>query len=161
LAFKPLSLFVSAQRLINALGCDEYGYSYGRSYDSNALKNIDNCNHPKAFGWISCLYFVAFCIFGGQVLLTLFIGIITTSMDESKNSNSAMISIQERVNKYSAFLDVDLNISYAPMIQLFELLNERNDHSLSAQMMKRLIPSLQTFIKVKLDFSFETWTYGR
>lgn len=148
-------LFISSfalSRLINALGCDQYGYSYGRSFASKALKNLDSCNKPQAFGWIACAYFVAFCIFGGQVLLTLFIGIITTSMDESKNSNSAKIAIQERVKKYSTFFDIDLNMSYAPMRELFELLEGRDDRQLSAQMLKRLIPSLHTVVEVRLDF---------
>lgn len=71
----------------NMLGCDNWGYDYGRyTSEGNARMKRDkaNCNHPQAFGWLAPIYFVSFAIIASQVLLTLFVGIVTTSMSEAK-----------------------------------------------------------------------------
>jgi hypothetical protein len=88
------------------LGCDQTAYTYGRAYSQMANKgpnqkavegragheheiyvagNRNNCNHPKAFGWVAAVYMVSFIVIGSMVLITLFIGIVATSMEEAKS----------------------------------------------------------------------------
>lgn len=50
-------------------GCDAYN-----GYD------ID-CDHPRGLGWIAAWYFVVVVIIGVMVLISLFVGIIITSME--------------------------------------------------------------------------------
>jgi hypothetical protein len=61
---------------INQFGCDVFPEIY-ETYPHQ-------CRHPKATGLIAVIYYVIFIIIGAQVLLTLFIGVIATSMDEAR-----------------------------------------------------------------------------
>jgi len=82
-------------------GCDNYSgpYEHGRAYDDLAKKSLNNCNKPTAFGLIAVLYFVSFCVNGAQVLLTLFIGIIATSMEEAKTKFKAEAALDKRIEE--------------------------------------------------------------
>jgi hypothetical protein len=74
----------------NMLGCEHFMYEYGRHYGTIArLQKVDkaNCNHSSGLGWVAAVYFLSFAVIGGQVLLTLFIGIVATSMEEKKAEN--------------------------------------------------------------------------
>jgi hypothetical protein len=84
------------------LGCDKWLYSYGRpkyGFESHANRRMDHsdCNHPVALGWVALLFFVVFCVIGAQVLLTLFIGIIATAMEEADEEGDAQKVIMVRV----------------------------------------------------------------
>ncbi|CAE7656312.1 CACNA1F [Symbiodinium microadriaticum] len=59
----------------NMYGCDLYGYDTGEDhYDSQ-------CQHPRGLGWFAAWYFIVVVIIGTMVLLSLFVGIIITSME--------------------------------------------------------------------------------
>ena len=47
------------------------------------LHAVKNCTQPQAFGLLAALYFVIFVVVGSLVMLTLFVGVVTTSMDEA------------------------------------------------------------------------------
>lgn len=59
---------------INIYGCDRYGYA----------EWPEKCVSPRASGLIATFYFLIFTTLSALVLLTLFIGVVTTSMDEAK-----------------------------------------------------------------------------
>ena len=74
---------------INTLGCDRWAYEFGRpafGFSDKGRVKADrvNCNHPKGLGWLAIAYFIVFIILGALVLLTLFIGIVATAMEEAK-----------------------------------------------------------------------------
>ena len=90
---------------ISMLGCDKTVYKYGRAYDTMANKGPsqkalegrvghedeiyvagarNNCNQPEATGWIAVIYIVSFVVVGSLVLITLFIGVVATAMEETK-----------------------------------------------------------------------------
>ena len=50
-------------------------------------------------GLLSALYFVLFWILGAAVLLTLFIGVVTTSMEEAQSQQKDEAEVQERVKE--------------------------------------------------------------
>jgi len=75
---------------INFFGCDQYGYS---GWDD--MKTL--CTNPKPLGWVSGFYFVIFTILGALVLLTLFIGVVTTSMDEAQEQQREEQEIEENI----------------------------------------------------------------
>lgn len=75
---------------INVYGCDKYP---GETYTIYP----DKCTSPAAWGFLATIYFVLFVIVSAQVLLTLFIGVVTTSMDQATETKKASIHLEERV----------------------------------------------------------------
>lgn len=73
-------------------------YVFGRrpAFETKARKNRNNCNRPRALGWIAVAYFVSFTVFGGLILLTLFVGVVATSMSEASEQNEAAEKLAER-----------------------------------------------------------------
>lgn len=78
---------------INVLGCDKYGYgSY--CYDPSSCAHggcepcDDLCTTPEAWGWLAALYFIVFVVIAGFVVMSLFIGVITTSMAEAQDAHT-------------------------------------------------------------------------
>lgn len=75
---------------INFYGCDKYGYT-----DDEWL--VDKCTKPHASTYTSMLYSFVFVLIGGLVLLTLFIGVVTTSMEEATEQQRQDEEVQQRV----------------------------------------------------------------
>ena len=77
---------------INVYGCSRWGYN-----DDDTVPFSKQCNktefHEGVPNWLYALYFIAFIIFGSLVLLTLFVGVVTTSMEEAQ---SAWVSVRHR-----------------------------------------------------------------
>ena len=77
---------------INMYGCDQYGYSMF----------TDLCTNPTAWGAVSGVFFMIFVIIGGLVLLTLFIGVVSTSMDEAQENQRQEKELEDAVRDYAA-----------------------------------------------------------
>ena len=84
---------------VNMYGCDDYPGVYD---DFPEL-----CDAPKKQGVLSCIYFFAFIVIGAQVLLTLFIGVVTTSMEQAKEIQI----IEQNMEKQLASLEKSLGLS--------------------------------------------------
>jgi len=88
---------------INMYGCDKYA--------SNGMNDEEmyKCTNPQAFGFLALMYFWMFELIGALVLLTLFVGVVTTAMDEAteeqKERKEELIRVSEEVN--SAGLSTD------------------------------------------------------
>ena len=114
---------------ISMLGCDKTVYRFGRAYDSMANKgpsqkalegreghedaiyvagNRNNCNRPEALGWVAVIYMVSFVVVGSLVLITLFIGVVATSMEETKG-----VQKQEVAEEYQN-LSTAKNLGWMP-----------------------------------------------
>jgi len=78
---------------INMYGCDYYGYDSGEEYYDS------QCNEPVGLGWFAAAYFFVFVIFGVMVLMSLFVGIIITSMDLLKEGIKEEKEVWEKVKK--------------------------------------------------------------
>jgi hypothetical protein len=59
---------------INIHGCDQWGYD-----EFPAL-----CRTPIAHGWVATLYFFVFTVMAAFIEFTLFIGVVTTSMESAE-----------------------------------------------------------------------------
>jgi len=87
---------------INMYGCASYGYNLDSNYTDpvtgkwGMYDKVLGCNHPTQFptklcfpdcsegyGLLAAFFFVIFIVIGALVLLTLFIGVVTTSMEEA------------------------------------------------------------------------------
>lgn len=59
-------------------GCDVFGYD----------GVMDACIAPQAFGVVAVVYWITFIILSSMIILNLFIGVITSSMQDAKNDIS-------------------------------------------------------------------------
>lgn len=69
---------------INMYGCSRYGYGddESRPYHHQCNRSLTDYR-PNAF---AAIYFIAFIFLGSLVLLTLFVGVVTTAMEEAQHS---------------------------------------------------------------------------
>jgi len=59
---------------INMFGCKEYGYD----------EFEHKCTNSKGLGYSSVFFFISFIVIGSFILLSLFIGVVTTAMSEAE-----------------------------------------------------------------------------
>ena len=70
-------------------GCDVYQGVYHQF--------PDQCTHPVAHGILAPAFYVVLILIGTQVLLSLFIGVISTSMDDSRDAQIAEQELELRL----------------------------------------------------------------
>jgi hypothetical protein len=108
---------------MNVYGCDKYGYDFGKALGEPAVLNVNSCDDPVASGWFAAIFFVSFVVLGGQVLLTLFIGIVSTSMEEQNGEDENENTRKERVGRRCQVLGIKAD---SPMVvetrNLFDLI---------------------------------------
>lgn len=75
-------------------GCDLFGY--------DAME--EECTFPNPTGLAATLFFVTFVIVSSLGLLTLFVSVITTSMDEAKVMSAVHFQIMLAIPANSSFL---------------------------------------------------------
>lgn len=78
---------------INILGCEHYGYTDDQL--------ASQCTKSYAGGALAAAYFVLFVIIGALVLLTLFIGVVTTAMDDATKDQNEQMELEARVKAIS------------------------------------------------------------
>ncbi|CAM9120522.1 unnamed protein product, partial [Ectocarpus fasciculatus] len=74
---------------VSLYGCDLYGYD----------DFPEDCTDPHPQFLLTALYFIVFIILGALVLLTLFIGVVTTGMDEAELEQREAILIEKKTLK--------------------------------------------------------------
>eukprot|EP00924_Labyrinthula_sp_SR-Ha-C_P008749 augustus_masked-scaffold_2-processed-gene-1.9-mRNA-1 protein AED:0.18 eAED:0.18 QI:0/-1/0/1/-1/1/1/0/853 len=74
---------------INIFGCDKYGYGEFPQY----------CKSPVSQPAIAAMYFIIFIFIGALVLMTLFIGVVTTSMEEATEQQQEEQSLLRRLEE--------------------------------------------------------------
>ncbi len=84
---------------VQQYGCDKY---------AGVFEDFpEQCTKPKAYGLLAVLYFLIFILIGAQVLLSLFIGVISTSMDEAQESQAAEQQLEKKIIKTAQKLLLD------------------------------------------------------
>ena len=101
-----------------------------------------NCDNPSALGWVSVIYFVSFEIFGSLVLLTLFIGIVATSMEEAKTDHKDEQKREEALIARARLLGIDSGAGLEVYREIFTSLDKKNLHKLDRDAMKPLVKCL-------------------
>eukprot|EP00603_Paraphysomonas_imperforata_P000240 CAMPEP_0114448824 /NCGR_PEP_ID=MMETSP0103-20121206/20536_1 /TAXON_ID=37642 ORGANISM="Paraphysomonas imperforata, Strain PA2" /NCGR_SAMPLE_ID=MMETSP0103 /ASSEMBLY_ACC=CAM_ASM_000201 /LENGTH=1026 /DNA_ID=CAMNT_0001620875 /DNA_START=201 /DNA_END=3281 /DNA_ORIENTATION=+ len=76
---------------INLYGCDVIGYD----------EIPEQCTQPKAAFITTSLYFIVFILMGALVLLTLFIGVVATSMEEATEEQKTQTRVDTQATKVS------------------------------------------------------------
>jgi len=77
---------------INFYGCDIFGYP---PYMENPME----CTDPKPQGWLSFIFFAIFVVIGAWIIFTLFIGVVSTSMDAAQKDQNKAMEIQKRLKE--------------------------------------------------------------
>lgn len=101
------SLHMSFLSLVQAATLDDwtilmYNQMYGCDKYAGVYEDFPNqCKKPKEHGMVAVVYFLIFIIIGAQVLLSLFIGVISTSMDEATEDQKEEQELNERIEKTS------------------------------------------------------------
>ncbi len=78
---------------INVLGCGGAQGNYGYDDDWLRAKCVDT--NPTHF--VAAAYFVLFVVIGALVLLTLFIGVVTTGMEEATEDHNAEKELEDKI----------------------------------------------------------------
>ena len=94
---------------INMFGCYEYGYL------ANGMTPSCNAADSGGLDFLATFYFLVFIVIGALVMLTLFIGVVTTSMDESTQEQAEAKEQDEKVVKIAAQQDID-----GPTLQIYK-----------------------------------------
>ena len=70
---------------INIYGC--HRYPENPLNDASAYTSLTGMScKPEARGWVAAFYFVAFIVIGSLVTLSLFVGVVTTGMQDAADS---------------------------------------------------------------------------
>jgi hypothetical protein len=77
---------------INILGCEKWGYS-----GDDSLPRGSDCDKSQGKGLLAAIYFVIFAIISAMVLLTLFVGVVSTSMDEAGAKAKKQLELENAV----------------------------------------------------------------
>lgn len=85
---------------VNMYGCDMYGYDAEPSMERVCLE-------PHAHGYVAVVYFMIITVINALILLNLFIGVISTSMEEATQD----LEKEERINVKVKEMTVQMNIS--------------------------------------------------
>ncbi|CEG42949.1 ion transport protein [Plasmopara halstedii] len=99
---------------INYYGCDLYGYDDYRELGYQ-------CKHQPT-GILAVLYFCSFIVLGAMVLITLFIGVVTTSMEEATQEMEAEKEMLRRVEALRTQHNIDTKVVSSYM-QVFHMLD--------------------------------------
>lgn len=79
---------------INIYGCGNYGYDHDR------LEKL--CVSSYGWGFVAAAYFVIFTMMSALVMMNLFIGVVTTSMDEASAQLRSQREEEENIEHFCA-----------------------------------------------------------
>lgn len=83
---------------ISLYGCDKYpGNQPG------------DCSNPLVQFELTAMYWTVFILVGSLVLLALFIGVVSKSMEESKNDQQTQLKVESRAKEIATTANVDTN----------------------------------------------------
>ena len=109
--------------MVNMYGCDKHGY-----YDDHP----EWCTRPNPKPLVSAMFFVVFILTEGLVLLTLFVGVVTTGLDEATKQMASDLDLQRRVREIKMLHDIPQDrINFYQ--EVFDLIDEDRSGELSVE----------------------------
>ena len=132
---------------INMYGCDRYGYQSLPSPEDVFLTGaklenaeVDNllrfdCTAPRALGWAAATYFVTLIVFGGIVLPTVLIGLVSVVFEKTTGRVQAetlveiqLDSVLDRLELW--YPDLDLQVAVDQLREVFHILDHSGEGTL-------------------------------
>ena len=107
----------SADMYQNFYGCDTYG-----DCDAPELELVGS---NEVWSWFAAIYNILFVILGSWVMLTLFIGVVTASMEEAQEEDKVKKKIQQNLRTYQKEQNIPDNVirMYKQAFQMLDLDN--------------------------------------
>merc|ERR1740127_295137 len=104
---------------INLYGCRDHPAG---EYDGPTFGTESGCVND-AKGIVAAIYWIVFIIIGALVLLTLFIGVVTTSMEEATEKQKEEEEVEGRVKQFAEKegLSVDAISRYRTVFAMLDL----------------------------------------
>ena len=99
---------------INMYGCDRWSHYTG------GFEHL--CVAPVAKGYTAALFFICFVILGALVLLTLFVGVVTTGMDEAQEAQNYENEMNKKIAEIVEKEEIAENV-VANYCQVFAMLD--------------------------------------
>lgn len=93
----------------NIFGCDQYGYE----------DIVELCTSPRANGVVAVAYFVSYTVLSSLVLLTLFVGVVTTTMEDAQEKQRQYETMEDKIGRFQT----DYNISIDEIYRYREAFN--------------------------------------
>ena len=104
---------------INMLGCDQYGYDGMEA----------QCTHPTPTGTLAMIYFIFIVVVGALIMLTLFVGVVTTSMEQAKEETESEINVEKRLIEFKKLNGQQVEVGCRVKIKNHDL-NEINEYTI-------------------------------
>ena len=128
---------------INIYGCDQWGYE-----EHPAL-----CRNPKKMGWAATLYFFFFTVMAAFIEFTLFIGVVTTSMESAQDKADKEKAMIVRLGQVQRANEISNGI-----MRLYEKVFQRMDVDNSGTLSEtELIDALHSVGRVVDRDTVEVW----
>jgi hypothetical protein len=103
------------------------------------------CEHSYGLGWIAAWYFIIFIMIGVMVLVSLFTGVIITSMDLLRDTTKAERKVREQAKKVQKKYGYD-DQSCDNLLEIFEILDTDDNGSISVSLSDPPSPPLASQI---------------
>lgn len=102
---------------INMFGCERYN-NFG-DYWQYPHQCVDTSRNP----YLASIYFLAVTVLGAQVLLSLFMGVVSTSMDKARQKRADDDALDIRLDKTAAdyFLSPERVLAFRTVFELLDL----------------------------------------
>lgn len=126
---------------INVYGCSRWGYNDDDTVPLSRACRKDEFHEGKP-NWLFALYFIAFIIFGSLVLLTLFVGVVTTSMEEAQSSWKNVDNGEKKTATFFTAIEVEANMM-DDLNEAFMLVNNDGDGEVSEDEMKACMQAIK------------------
>lgn len=122
-------------------------------YGCDAYNGDDTpCEHPEGLGWIAAWYFVIIVIIGVMVLVSLFVGIIITSMELLKEGIKEEREVWSKVKiKQKQYKMGDATIQN--LLEIFDLIDIAENGKLTVSLLFNLFDLLYLFFDCYNIFS--------
>lgn len=134
---------------INMLGCNNTDYDLDPP-----------CTDPEGLGWIAAWYFIIFIILGVMVLLSLFVGVIITSMELLKEGLKEEREVLAKVKQLQYKYDIS-DTSVEHLLEIFDMIDVGSNGKLTLDELKPVlevvsvtpVQQFEMFVQVDSDRS--------
>ena len=131
---------------INMYGCDMYGYDSEPSM-------VKLCTQPEAKGYLAAVYFMLVTVINALILLNLFIGVISTSMEEATQEMEKEALVDQKVANMVKKVNLTPQTVHLYR-QVFEMLDQDASGQITVDELKDGLDA--TGLTVTADMLFKT-----
>ena len=94
----------------NIFGCGRYGYDdemFGKLYFAPTFPCDTDAEISGFMAGVAVIYFVIFVVIGALVLLTLFVGVVCTAMEDATENQNEEKRVNQRLEEFAVLKNID------------------------------------------------------